>query len=752
MSSTGNTRSKLDEYSRSLFLFESYNEAVHKINEFFIDLLNDKHMEIKGVIISSDSDFKRQIDIDQGIRKSFPQVEFIPVSRTNDYLGSTLDFVVIDLRITFSPNNLISMVETVRGGGLIIILGNERKIWIKSVNKIYLPDSESSILLDWFLENVNLNSRCVRSNGEVGNLKSAFTPMPFNFNLNQRISGIAVSSSQYDAIKTIVLDLKKEESSINTDIVIADRGRGKSAAVGLSIAQHIIENPTFRTKIVITASDPSHTRTVFDFISRCLTKNKISHRLKEKENQNIGIKVVNGSNIEFRWINDITKDLNCHLIVVDEAAAFPQEKLIEIVRMRSKKIFISTIHGYEGAGRSFQYKILNHIQRRYKDKYRILRLTDPIRYPIGDPIESLMDNTFFLKLEREFLGSQNQFNSNNESIFVSYHDSSKLFSKDGLFLLKEMMGILIYAHYRNQPNDLLLIADSNHHFLGNLTVFDSNGDKHILLACQLAKEGNLNSETIERIRNGEYIDGNLIPSIAVRHFSPSFAELRGIRIVRIASHPDFLNKGFGRVAIEKIIEEYRNQDWIGVSCGATPKLVKFWRKLGFKIIHIRPTKSPETGEWNSVLINPISEPAKQHIHKASRNFAFQFIYLLRHSLFDIKPELAILILRSCSNNADYKAKMTQSGKYRLKRYIEGNLNFLLTVDVLQELVVCYFVKPLEVKLSKSQELVLMSRILQGRTWGQTLHKTGLKWQEANGLLKKAILRISNHFNDITGEA
>ena len=88
--------------------------------------------------------------------------------------------------------------------------------------------------------------------------------------------------------------------------------------------------------------------------------------------------------------------------------------------------------------------------------------------------------------------------------------------------------------------------------------------------------------------------------------------------------------------------------------------------------------------------------------------------------------------------------MTQSGKYRLQRYIEGNLNFLLAVDVLQELVVSYFVVPLDIKLSNSQELVLMSRILQGRTWGQTLQKTGLKWKEANGLLKKAVLRIANH--------
>ncbi|MHA1206295.1 MAG: GNAT family N-acetyltransferase, partial [Candidatus Hodarchaeales archaeon] len=456
-----------------------------------------------------------------------------------------------------------------------------------------------------------------------------------------------------------------------------------------------------------------------------------------------GIEVSKGCNIEFRWVSDLTRDLKCSILIVDEAAAFPQEKLLEIVGLKAKKVFISTIHGYEGAGRSFQYKILNHIKRRYKDKYRILRLTEPIRYLIEDPIESLMNETFFLKLERGKIESYDQFNAKNETSFVTYPDSSELFSNENLSLLEEMMGILIYAHYRNQPNDLLLIADSNQHFLANLSVSDSKGNKQILLACQLAKEGIMDSETVNSIIKGKFVDGNLIPSIAIRHFSSIFAQLRGIRIVRIASHPDFTNKGFGRVAIEEILKKYQSQDWIGVSCGATMKLVKFWRKFGFKIIHIRPTKSTETGEWNIVLIYPISETAKQLVNQASRNFALQFIYLLRHSLFDLKPELAILILRSCTDITDYQLKMTQSGKYRLKRYIEGNLNFLLTVDVLQELVVSYFVVPLELKLSPSQELVLMSRILQGRTWGQTLHKTGLKWKEANGLLHKAILRIAN---------
>ncbi|MHA1443916.1 MAG: GNAT family N-acetyltransferase [Candidatus Hodarchaeales archaeon] len=743
MSQIDPTNSKLDKYNRSLFLFESAEKAVHQLTEFFNRLFQLNQIGVKGVIASSDSSFISQLQRNIRNIKFFPQVEFTLMNQINAYLGSTLDFIVMDLRTIFSPNSLISMVETVQGGGLIVIIGNERKIWVKSVNKDYLPYSTSSHLLDWFLSNISKNSGCLTGTEETHKLISFFSPMPFGVNLTKNTIGIPVSSNQNEMIENLVSDLNRNNLLINTDIIIADRGRGKSAAVGLSIAKIILEDKQSKSKIIITAKDISHTQTIFEFISRGLTINNIKHRLKKDMGQTNGIEVSKGCNIEFRWVSDLTRDLKCSILIVDEAAAFPQEKLLEIVGLKAKKVFISTIHGYEGAGRSFQYKILNHIKRRYKDKYRILRLTEPIRYLIEDPIESLMNETFFLKLERGKIESYDQFNAKNETSFVTYPDSSELFSNENLSLLEEMMGILIYAHYRNQPNDLLLIADSNQHFLANLSVSDSKGNKQILLACQLAKEGIMDSETVNSIIKGKFIDGNLIPSIAIRHFSSIFAQLRGIRIVRIASHPDFTNKGFGRVAIEEILKKYQSQDWIGVSCGATMKLVKFWRKFGFKIIHIRPTKSTETGEWNIVLIYPISETAKQLVNQASRNFALQFIYLLRHSLFDLKPELAILILRSCTDITDYQLKMTQSGKYRLKRYIEGNLNFLLTVDVLQELVVSYFVVPLELKLSPSQELVLMSRILQGRTWGQTLHKTGLKWKEANGLLQKAILRIAN---------
>ncbi|MHA2239063.1 MAG: GNAT family N-acetyltransferase, partial [Candidatus Hodarchaeales archaeon] len=260
-------------------------------------------------------------------------------------------------------------------------------------------------------------------------------------------------------------------------------------------------------------------------------------------------------------------------------------------------------------------------------------------------------------------------------------------------------------------------------------------------------EGNISHEGINSVLGGEFVYGDLIPTIALRQFSVDFAHLRGLRIVRIAAHPDYINRGLGRIAINYILEEFKNNDWIGVSFGASLKLIKFWRKFGFFIVQIRPNRSKETGEWNVVLIKPLSDNAKKIIFQASRDFSFQFIQLLNQSLFDMRPELVIEILRSCAFTVKYKPVITKSGKYRLERYIQGHLNFLLTVDVLHELSVFYFVNPKQLELSSAQEMLLVSRILQGRTWGQALGKTGLSREKSYGLLRKGIKKIFRAINE-----
>ncbi|MHA1976126.1 MAG: GNAT family N-acetyltransferase [Candidatus Hodarchaeales archaeon] len=733
----------IENNSRILVLFDSLEKVINSLKTFFDNLADSNQFSIKGAIIGEESlfqDKKFNKILEKG--KVFPNLKKYYQREATQLLGSTHDFVVIDLTQNFDPNKLIIEIETVIGGGLILLIGEKYEFWIETVNKHRFSHSKGSILLARFLRKIKNNSNCIYALNEEIDLYSLYNPISLSKNLSEEFLEIPVSVSQYKLLQSLSNIIGEKNNSSEVNIIVADRGRGKSAAIGLVIAHILVNVSGSKCRVTITAQTISQTQNVFAFVSLGLDKMNIKYQMQRSDGQVTGINISKRRKIEYRNPEEISKDIRTEILIVEEAAAFPQDKLSEVLFSKTKKILVSTIHGYEGSGRSFQYKILETIKRLPRLTHQLHTLKDPIRYAARDLIETLLIETFFLQVEPPAIRFRNLDNFNKDIRLVSLETHTEKLFEENFPLLKDIMGLLIFSHYRNQPNDLLLIADSCRHFLAYLT--SSLGDKtdSILLACQLAKEGALNENVIKQISDGSFVEGDLIPAIAIRYFSPNFAKLKGLRIVRIASHPDFRNKGLGRIAVEGIIKKFDSFDWIGASCGATVKLVKFWKKFGFKSIHIRPIKTPETSEWNIVLVNPLSDQAKAFVEQASRDFFFQFIHLLKQSLFELKPELALVILQSCVSIPDYKIRITRSGNYRLRKYNDGKLNFLLAVDVLQEIAIAYFIKPLGVTLSSSQELLLISRILQGRTWGQTLGKTGLSWNEANGLLMKAIKRIS----------
>ena len=663
-----------------------------------------------------------------------------------------MDFLFVDLREDFTPNKINVLLETVRGGGIIFLLGRSYSEWFFSVNKrrffrdrVSPKKTMKSVLLGWFLENMRNNPQCIINGSNSSEVIARFNPMPYIINLTTQINDILVTHEQKEVIESIVDTFLDSKYPNACSILVANRGRGKSASVGLIISQIISKRSMHSFKAVVSSPHPTNVQTLFNFLSRGLTSEKIKYRVIKREGWISEIRTSSRAKIIYLWPSEINKTSKADLFVVDEAAAIPVEILKEIFRIKTKKIFLSTIHGYEGAGRGFQYKFLNYLRRQKQIHYSEFSLDQPIRYFQDDSIEKLLNDSFLLDVEIEPSKIDHQ-TLNQESIRLQeYQDPKYLFSEKGIPYLKQIFGLLIYAHYRNQPNDLLLIADSGKHFLIGVYGNNNQNNEILLVSNQLAREGEMTEQEIQMVASGKFIEGNLIPTIAIRHFSKEFAKLRGVRIVRIATHPNLINKGFGRLALELQNQIFASYDWVGVSYGATVKLMKFWRKFNFKSVHIRPTKTPGTGEWNIVVIRPFSPSTVAIINQASTDFLLQFIALLKQSLHSMIPELAIQILKSCTPIPDYKPRITSGGRFRLENYLKGNLNFLLIVDVVYELAIKYFVSPKTIKLSPSQEALLITRILQGRTWGQTLSKTGLDWKTANGLLEKAIAKVAQNY-------
>ena len=91
-------------------------------------------------------------------------------------------------------------------------------------------------------------------------------------------------------------------------------------------------------------------------------------------------------------------------------------------------------------------------------------LDEPIRYGLNDPIEKWLNDLLCLKATEEIdllkngcphPNSCDLYYVNRDTLF-SYHSSSEKF-------LRKLMSIFVSSHYKNTPNDLLLLSDAPAH-------------------------------------------------------------------------------------------------------------------------------------------------------------------------------------------------------------------------------------------------------------------------------------------------
>jgi N-acetyltransferase 10 len=262
------------------------------------------------------------------------------------------------------------------------------------------------------------------------------------------------------------------------------------------------------------------------------------------------------------------------IVIIDEAAAIP----LPLVRnlFGPYLVFLaSTINGYEGTGRSLSLKLIQQLREStrpslsndIKDdaaagpstkkltssappKVRTLRevkLDAPIRYSAGDQVERWLNALLCLDATVSPRGALHGtphpskcelFYVSRDTLF-SYHPASETF-------LQRMIALYVASHYKNQPNDLQLMSDAPAHHLFVLLPPITDDETHLpepLVVLQVALEGNISKQAIlDGLQRGLRAGGDLIPWLVAQQFQEGkFAMMSGARIVRIATHPDYLN-------------------------------------------------------------------------------------------------------------------------------------------------------------------------------------------------------------------
>ena len=176
---------------------------------------------------------------------------------------------------------------------------------------------------------------------------------------------------------------------------------------------------------------------------------------------------------------------------------------------------------------------------------RVLRevsLDEPIRYGQGDRIEQWLNQLLCLdcSISKNNVGcphpSKCELYYVNKDTLFSYHKASEEF-------LRCMMALYVSSHYKNTPNDLMLISDAPNHHLFVLLGPEpaSNALPEIYCVMQVCLEGKISkSSVVDKLSKGERGSGDLIPWTISQQFQDNeFPSLSGARVVRIATHPDF---------------------------------------------------------------------------------------------------------------------------------------------------------------------------------------------------------------------
>lgn len=581
-------------------------------------------------------------DIKRGVREANDQdpfeafisnqhIRYVYYKETEKILGNTYGMCVLQDFEGLTPNLLARTIETVEGGGLVVVLLKSmtslKQLYTMSmdIHSRYRTEAHDDVVARFnerFLLSLGSCENCLVVDDELNVLPVSggkhVRPLPIKdddeITPNEQelrdlkeslvdvqpagsLVGLSKTVNQAQAILTFI-DVISEKTLRNTVALTAGRGRGKSAALGISMAAAISHG---YSNIFVTSPSPENLKTLFEFIFKGFdalgyTEHmdydiiQSTNPLFNKAIVRVDVKRGHRQTIQYISPNDHHVLGQAELVVIDEAAAIP----LPIVKklMGPYLVFLSsTINGYEGTGRSLSLKLIlqlrtqsntsargdtaiisrdqnsNNEPQNMSRSLREVVLDEPIRYAPGDPVEkwlnkllcldvSLSKNAKFATKGTPHPSQCNLFYVNRDTLF-SYHPVSEAF-------LQKMMALYVASHYKNSPNDLQLMSDAPAHQLFVLLPPIEEGDNRIpdpLCVVQLALEGEISKESVRKsLSRGQRAGGDLIPWLISQQFQDEeFASLSGARVVRIATNPEYSGMGYGSRALELLQDYYQGK-------------------------------------------------------------------------------------------------------------------------------------------------------------------------------------------------
>ena len=695
------------------------------------------------------------------------EVDYVSYHELDKILGRTYGACVADLVNNLEPNDLGRIMGVVKGGGLyILMMPSIRRLpevvtrfQMNLVTPGYTVKDVRKLFERRFVEKLLVHEGIAVYDADSRVFLRKFPPsrtqpyerkplvLPEKSKIPPRIYKLALTQDQVEVLKILERFYEKVEGKKLVFVLTADRGRGKSSALGIGVGwlAHRLRRAKGRCRIILTSPSPLNVQEVFRFSRRVLEMYKHPVEVEDSEE---GVVALRSKGIDIEYFPPVeAARARADILVVDEAASISVPLLFKMVERYDKAIFSSTIHGYEGAGRGFSVRFLRRLKSERDIEVLECEMSEPIRYAPNDPIEAWIFDTLLLDAEPAPLSSEDL--ECVEKLDVTYYKPDEDFFLKREDELRQFFGIYILSHYRNNPNDLGMIMNAPHHLARMLKTRTGK----VVVSMELALEGGLDRETARECAKGAWIMGNIIPDRLIKHYKVlEFGELRGFRIVRIATHLAVMRRGLGSLALKKVEEEARELglDWVGAGFGVTEELLRFWVKNSFVPVHMSPEKNPVSGEYSVLVVKPLSERAKKFVELFAREFREKLLGSLATPYFDLEEGTALELLESLPRD-DARLDLRLLQKARFLMYAWSDMTAENCMDVIIELAKHYFRSRVRPELTRLQKLLLIAKVLQAKSWHMTCEELGIGLQEATVELRNVAKLLSAAYLGVSSE-
>jgi len=601
-------------------------------------------------------------------------LEYYDFNKGDLLLGQEIKFLYIDASEHFNANSINAAIGTVVGGGIVLFSR---------------PRNSHNIADSWFSDALS----------EFDVLQSCLLPILPKINKSVGDISFRLLDDQKKVVEELVAI--KHRRAHRPLVVTADRGRGKTTALGLAAIELLT---TQSCSIVITSPRWESVKALFSTVSDglpdCIYHNKFT---------------IHYGNSSLRYIaldSLLNDNVSSDILFVDEASSIPLSILFYFCEHFSRLAFCSTVHGYEGCGRGFSLKFLTWLKLN-RPQFKHINMEMPIRWAENDPLELWVNRTFLLSSDREKFDIDIT-NKMYQTSFVSFSSEQLVRDKK---LLTTVFHLLIDAHYQTSPNDLMqLLSDKN------IVIFGLMYKSHILGCVTIVKEPKISTELIPDISRGiRRPKGALTAVTFINQIGlADGASVDWFRVMRIAVLPEFQNRGIGSHMLTHLPDAL-GSNAISTSFGASNDLIHFWKNNDYLPVKMGTSRDNASGCYSLLMVNT-KATRYDWVLTAIERFKYTLPRMMIRELCSIDIELSNILL-----DFDSSPSLPQLPLPLIINYAYGGANYEAVVIWLE-----YLYLFLNAEQKKQLGDVFILKVLKNLNWtecAKCLHLSGKRMVE-----------------------